>query len=279
MTILEHFINPPEEPSPTGEALCLICAQAGTCCCRTDPNLTYLSFPLSAPEWQRLLPYACLASTATSDQGDLFEQECLEAEHKALTLLGDSNFQTARQKEHFTAENSVFPGSDDAAGFCPARIGESGGGSPDAGEDAFANGAQKVWNGDAVCAAEPNAPDFIASMCALFRRDKKRIAHLFPQNGTHYTLRTRSDGSCVFLGKNGCRLPRSARPRYCLLFPVWMVENSLTLFVSEQCLITQKAHSPAHGAVLLQQHPALIRELYNSLRLDWGLALHNNDLP
>jgi hypothetical protein len=55
-----------------------------------------------------------------------------------------------------------------------------------------------------------------------------------------------------------------------------MVEDSLTLFMSEHCLVVQKAHSPVHGAVLLQQHPALIREFHHSLRLDWGLALQNN---
>jgi len=204
MTIIEHFISPPKATTPTGEALCRFCAEAGTCCCRTDPDLTHLSFPLSAPEWQRLLPYASLADAATSDQGDVL--------------------------------------------------------------------------GDAIRAAEPNTPDFIASMRTLFPRDKKRIDDLFPQNGTHYTLRTGAGGSCVFLGKTGCRLPRSARPWYCLLFPVWMIEDSLTLFMSEHCLIAQKAHSPAHGVALLQQHPALIRELHHSLRQDWGLAPQNNEL-
>jgi len=204
MTIIEHFINPPEGVDSLGEVLCLACARDGISCCRTDPELTHLCFPLSEPEWQRLLPYANLAA-AIPEQGDVFDQ------------------------------------------------------------------------GDAIRAAEPNTPDFIASMRALFPRDKKTIELLFPPKGTHYALRIRADGSCVFLGKNGCRLPRSARPWYCLLFPVWMVENSLTLFMSEHCLIAQKALSPAHGAALLQQHPAQIRELYRSLRLDWGLALRNNE--
>ena len=191
MTIIEHFINPPEELAPTSETLCRSCAEAGTCCCRTDPDFTHLNFPLSDPEWQRLLPYAGLAD-------------------------------------------------------------------------------------DAIRTAEPNRPDFIASMRTLFPRDKKHIDLLFPQDGAHYALRTRADGSCVFLGETGCQLPRSARPWYCLLFPVWMVESSLTLFTSEHCLIVQNARSPAHGVALLEQHPVQIRELYHSLRLDWGLAPQNN---
>ena len=204
MTIIEHFMSLPEEVGPTGEALCRTCAEAGTCCCRTDPDLTHLSFPLSTPEWQRILPYASRTSTAAPDHSAVFE------------------------------------------------------------------------TGDAIRATEPNTPDFVASMRTLFPRDKKRIDLLFPQNGTHYTLRTRPDGSCVFLGKTGCSLPRSARPWYCLLFPVWMVESSLTLFTSEHCLIVQNARSPAHGVALLEQHPVQIRELYHSLRLDWGLAPQNN---
>jgi len=203
--IIEHFINTPEEVLPSGKALCRACAEAGTCCCRTDPDCTHLNFPLSDPEWQRLLPYAKLSSAATPGRDEVFGQ------------------------------------------------------------------------GNAIRALEPNTPEFVASMKTLFPRDKKRIEFLFPQNGTHYTMRTGEGGSCVFLGETGCRLPRSARPWYCLLFPVWMVENSLTLFTSAHCLIVQKAYSPAHGIALMQQHPALIRELHHALRLDWGLAPQNNE--
>lgn len=196
--MIEHCINPPENADSAGEALCLACAQAGTCCCKTEPELTHLSFPLSGPEWRRLLPYAALAATAV-----------------------------------------------------PAR------------------------NGDAVRAAESNTPDFIASMRALFPREKKCIEALFPQGGKHYSLRTGADGSCVFLGKSGCRLPRLARPWYCLLFPVWVVEDALTLFNSASCLIFQKARSPVHGAALLKQEPSRIRELHRALRRDWGLLPRN----
>jgi len=205
MTVIEHFMSLPEAVAPSGEALCRTCAEAGTCCCRTDPNCTHLNFPLSDPEWKRLLPYTNMA-TATLDQGDV---SC---------------------------------------------------------------------RGDAIRVTQSNTPDFIASMQTLFPRDKKRIALLFPQNGAHYILRTRASGSCVFLGESGCLLPRSARPWYCLLFPVWMVEDSLTLFTLAQCLIVQKAHSPAHGVVLLEQHPTLIRKLYHSLRQDWELGPQNTEL-
>lgn len=251
MTPNGHASNSPEQSGPTGEALCLACAQAGNCCCQTDPDITYLSFPLSAPEWRRLLPYACLTSDAVPALGDIFDEQDRAAEQVAQALAADPAFQAGRCNERFTAGNSAFPGNGDGAG-----------GS---------------WEGDATCAAEPNEPDFIASMRALFPRQRQRVAALFPPQGRHWSLRTRTDGSCVFLGKSGCRLPRSARPWYCLLFPAWMVEDSLTLFTSEYCLISQKAHSPAHGAALLRQPPARIRELHHALCRDWGLASHNNE--
>lgn len=251
MTQTEHFTSPLEAPPLTGESLCLACAQAGTCCCRTSPDLTYLSFPLSASEWRRLLPYASLATAAVPAQGRVFDAQDREAEKNARLLARDPAFQAGRRNERSTAENSAFPSGGEESG--------------------------SAWGGDAVCAAEPNKPDFIASMHVLFPRQKKRVAALFPLQGRHYSLRTRADGSCVFLGKNGCRLPRPSRPWYCLLFPAWMIEDSLTLFTSEHCLICQKARSPAHGAALLRQRPSRIREFHHALCRDWDFALHNNE--
>ncbi|MDL2316708.1 hypothetical protein LJC59_06470 [Desulfovibrio sp. OttesenSCG-928-A18] len=61
--------------SPKGERLCRLCSEAGPGCCRTDPALTHLCFPLSAPEWRRILPYAALATEAPEAQRDLFLRE------------------------------------------------------------------------------------------------------------------------------------------------------------------------------------------------------------
>lgn len=125
--------------------------------------------------------------------------------------------------------------------------------------------------GDKVCAEEENRPDFIASMHSLFKGRKKRINELFPSEGTHMAMRIRADGSCVFLGSSGCRLPRSARPWYCLLFPAWVMGETLILFSSPDCLISRKARGPVHGIALLRSDPATVRELHARLREDWGL--------
>ena len=297
----EHFISSSELPGPTGEALCLACAEAGTCCCRTDPDLTYLSFPLSPPEWFRLLPYADLATLAVPAEGAVFDREDEQAGKAARSLhagpacggfhdveanhvhmwapptpvrtlqtltqkamadspLRDETVQPLPRLSHLDPANGGLFGqirNGDCRAAFPGGSGEKDG---------------AAWQGDRVCAAEPNEPDFIASMRALFPNEKERIEALFPTGGLHYSLRTRRDGSCVFLGKNGCRLPRPARPWYCLLFPAWVIEDSLSLFMSEYCLISQKARNPAHGVSLLRQRPSRIRDFHLALRRDWGLA-------
>lgn len=234
----EHFVAPPELPAPTGERLCLLCAQNGDTCCKTDPDLTYLSFPLSDAEWRRLLPYAALATLSVPDDGAIFleDERRAEAAAGALRTVVEENF-----------EAPAVPDS-------PPGIAE-------AGND----------EGDNIRSSEPNHPDFITSMHALFPGQKTRIAKLFPAGERHFSLRTRRDGSCAFLGDSGCRLPRAARPWYCLLFPAWMIEDNLTLFLAKECLVSQKARGPAHGVELLGEQPAHIRVLHARLLKDWGM--------
>lgn len=229
MTGTEHFVTPPELPSPKGEALCRLCASENGGCCRTDPDLTYLSFPLSGPEWRRIIPHAALATPAIPAEGARFTEEEEAADAAACDLRNQN---------------------------VPPFL-------PPADETQPPN--------DAVCAPEPNRPDFIASMHTLFPGEKRAIDALFPTNGEHGALRTRRDGACVFLGGGGCRLPRIARPWYCLLFPAWVIEDTLTLFSSPECLIAQKARGPAHGIRLLDESPVRLRRFYAALRLDWGL--------
>ena len=69
---LRHILSPPEMPDREsllrGEDLCALCAAEGLSCCRTDPDMARLSFPLSAPEWRRLRPYLALASVLSPDR-------------------------------------------------------------------------------------------------------------------------------------------------------------------------------------------------------------------
>ena len=125
--------------------------------------------------------------------------------------------------------------------------------------------------------AENNAPEFIESLSNLFlRADAGRITQLFPPDAPHFRLRTTPGGACVFLGAQGCQLPREVRPWYCLLFPAWVKEKEIVLFVADFCLISRQAVSPAHGLRLLGLTRKHVFSLYEHLRADWGLipALH-----
>lgn len=86
MTVMEHFAALTNLPLPRGEALCRLCAGEDEGCCRTDPDLTHLSFPLSEPEWRRLIPYAALATLAVPDQREAFRKEDADAEDEAARL-------------------------------------------------------------------------------------------------------------------------------------------------------------------------------------------------
>jgi hypothetical protein len=225
---LDNFLSVPSPEAPArGEALCRLCAREQGGCCRTQPQLTYLSFPLSLPEWRRLDPYRRLAASSAPGNAQAFaragESSRLLHDHPGL-------FPDVAQEETFPP-----PG------------------------------------GDVVCAQEENRPDFVASMRALFPGQHKRISRLFPEKGQHWSLRTRADGSCVFVDSEGCRLPRRARPWYCLLYPAWVTGGSLTLFSSPDCLISQKARGPAHGIELMRVSAGLVRMLHAGLTKDWGL--------
>ncbi len=126
-------------------------------------------------------------------------------------------------------------------------------------------------NGDAVCLTESNGEAFLKALSALFPAEPETVRRLFPAEGTHLRLRTSANGSCVFQGRDGCRLPRSVRPWYCLLFPGWVQRNAVALFVADNCLAAARAKSPEQGLRLLGVTPEEIFALYDALRNDWGL--------
>ncbi len=251
MSVPYNFVSPPECPLPRGEDLCRLCAQGGGCCCGTDPAVAHLCFPLSPPEWRRLLPYAHLAT-----QTPFSRKKAFAAEEKRL------RFDLAPHPETAEFSTREEPGQNSADGRKSANADPSSNPSfltPPAG-------------GDAVCVEEDNSPGFTAAMRRLFPGGGKRVGELFPEGGRHLRLRTRADGSCVFWGSEGCRLPRRARPWYCLLFPGWVQGTSVTLFTSEGCLISGRAAGPAHGLALMNVGAEDIRALHARLCRDWGLG-------
>ena len=141
-------------------------------------------------------------------------------------------------------------------------------------------GQARVGGREAVCVQEPNTPDFIATMQALFPEDKARVQRLFPQGGHHYRLPLLPASSemaknlmaCAFLGPAGCCLPRQARPCYCLLYPGWVQGKLVTLFQAKECLAAHDATSPAQGLARIGLSQRMVRELFAKLKHDWGFA-------
>jgi Fe-S-cluster containining protein len=125
----------------------------------------------------------------------------------------------------------------------------------------------------------PNTPEFIGAVRSLFPKDKARIDELFPAEGEHRSLSLNPDGDCVFLGGDGCRLPRGKRPGYCLLFPVWIVGDTLCLFLSRDCLIARNAETPARCAGLMGTDRAGLSLIYARLRREWGLDAERRSAP
>ena len=131
---------------------------------------------------------------------------------------------------------------------------------------------------NAVSVAEPNTAEFLSAMKALFPHEQQQVTDLFPPKisdgspALHFRIKTRADGSCVFLTPKGCCLPRQARPWYCLLFPAWVKKNTLSFFMSEVCLAARQASSPAEGAALVGMKPADAFALFKLLLHDWGMV-------
>lgn len=242
MTDTQNFVPAQDmDALPCDGGICRLCSEQNITCCRTEPYLAPLCFPLSVAEWRRLLPYRRLAVLTTPGDGvrHIEEEEAAEATANALYAASPQDW----------ALEAMPPADAGAPHIAPDE------------------------KGDDLCASELNVPEFVNSMHEMFPRQKKRVNELFPAKGKHFTLRIRSDGSCIFLGKEGCRLPRIARPWYCRVFPAWVVGGSLTLFLLEDCLISHRAKGPAEGVRMLGATPAHIRALHARLCEDWGLRL------
>lgn len=130
--------------------------------------------------------------------------------------------------------------------------------------------AQRLGKPD--CIQAPNSEYFLHGLHRLFPGERQRIGDLFPRNGVHYRLALAADGSCVFLGTQGCLLPDSDRPHYCRIYPFWFINTTLFTFSSRQCLAVNRCSSTAELCALFKTDPSGLRSLYDALRHAWGLS-------
>ena len=118
----------------------------------------------------------------------------------------------------------------------------------------------------------PNSQEFLIAMRSLFPGEQALLDQLFPSGQYHLRMATLKTGYCAFLGEQGCILPRNARPWFCKLFPFWFQHGELTAFAANYCLVAKGAISPAGMLNIMGQEQAVVLEIFNQLRLDWGLV-------
>ncbi|MBI5521504.1 MAG: YkgJ family cysteine cluster protein [Desulfarculus sp.] len=107
--------------------------------------------------------------------------------------------------------------------------------------------------------ASPRFLEFLDSLHPLFRQTMPR--------GRRLRLRLETDGGCCFLGPEGCRLSREARPLYCRLYPFFVNPHGrLMVLSSPACLAQQGARSWREVLGRLGQDEATVRELFGRLQ-------------
>lgn len=118
---------------------------------------------------------------------------------------------------------------------------------------------------------EENTEEFLSLMRLLFPDRPSILANAYPLGGAHFRLPLAVDGACLFLRENGCFLPRTARPWYCQLFPIWIREGYFVRMTPQACLITHevKRLGDVFTAIGLKRETA--KEYYRALCRDWGM--------
>lgn len=120
-------------------------------------------------------------------------------------------------------------------------------------------------------ALQENTEGFLLNLQRLFPGERDQIRALFPARKFHFRLAVDEEGSCRFLGRDGCRIPAELRPYYCRLFPFWVVKGSINVFDAESCLARRETVNLFRMFDSFGLNAALIRDLMGRLRLSWGL--------
>lgn len=117
----------------------------------------------------------------------------------------------------------------------------------------------RPWRFVVADQASPRFREFLDSLHPLFRQTMPR--------GRRLRLRLEENGDCCFLGPEGCRLPRQARPLYCRLYPFFINQHGrLMVLSSPACLAQRGARSWREALKRLDQDEARVRELFARLQ-------------
>ena len=137
----------------------------------------------------------------------------------------------------------------------------------------------KQFDPSLVCPEEPNSLAFLDCMTSLFPDLRGRIPDIFPNGESHKRLPVTSDGYCIYLGPNGCVLPRDIRPWYCLAFPFWVQHGNIIALRCSCCLARKKFFGLKALMKAFGVTPDYIHRACAGLRKAWGLSEKKSDTP
>ncbi|UIJ36699.1 hypothetical protein [Desulfobaculum bizertense] len=117
-------------------------------------------------------------------------------------------------------------------------------------------------------ARQETVPALVQSLERLFPECKDLLQEKVQIGGQHLRLAL-EDGACVFLGSEGCTLPRDARPVYCRIYPFWVQKGSIMVFDTAPCV--QRAGAAGLDKLLsaLDMDRKTVRRLFATLLQEW----------
>lgn len=118
---------------------------------------------------------------------------------------------------------------------------------------------------------EENTEDLVQAMQRLFPGCDEQVVARLPIPGRHRRLKADSRGVCVFLGVQGCELPRGVRPAHCSLFPFWVEGRRVTRLVAPECLAMRESGTMAELYATLGMEPDQLRTEFAALLEAWAL--------
>ena len=118
---------------------------------------------------------------------------------------------------------------------------------------------------------QENSPLFINQMAALFPDMADSLDRIFPDDQTHYQLKTVNNG-CVFLSVRGCILPDHARPLFCRIFPFWFFDDQPQIFQDQRCLALQSCKTVPELLLALGTNSEALRNIHLQIRQELGFG-------
>lgn len=124
---------------------------------------------------------------------------------------------------------------------------------------------------DGIVVERPNSAFYVNQILNLFPGMEQSVYAAFPEDGTHFELKTTND-TCVLLGEKGCMLPKTARPHFCSIYPFWFFEDEPQLFQDADCLALQNCNTVAEVFLSLGTNPEMLKQIYSGICQDWELS-------